>query len=313
MDLTYAIVTGLLLLLSIAAFVVVVTWKRQQGQVLMLNFLVFGFILPQLLEMSLSIMAACGMFESIYGGWIYTLISTIVLICRLIGSCLLVGYVAYRSLGEPKPSRRFSQSSSDGSHRYSQSSSQTEFVAASFGPQWNVPPDATLNVKILRQREWGFVFDFVPFIVGGVALISFIASRFGAAGFGGFSSDRFEMQLWGIFWLIVGLQFPYALFRDCISGRSFGKHLSGCRVVDLKTGKPAAAGQSIIRNLPFLIPLFSIVELATASIRADSRRLGDMLAATTVVTGPPDFMDGDPVEAPVADVPEPVKKHPLDD
>ena len=153
--------------------------------------------------------------------------------------------------------------------------------------------------------------DFMPFIVSNLVIVMIISAQFHSSGF---SRNTFtEDLLWGIFGLVVVLQFVYALFKDCARGRSLGKFFTGCRVVDFTTGKPAPAGQTLVRNLTFLIPFFSIVELATASIRPDSRRLGDLLAGTTVVTGPPDFIDGEPVELLETTSPEPVKKHPLDD
>ena len=155
--------------------------------------------------------------------------------------------------------------------------------------------------------------DFMPFVVVNFVIILILAMRLNSHGFSLATSTAFDNQLWAVFWLLIILQFFYSLFKDCVKGRSVGKRFTGCRVVDSSTGKPTPAGQALVRNLPFLIPFFSIVELATASLRPDSRRLGDLMAGTIVVTGPPDFVDGDPVERPEKNSPEPVKKHPLDD
>ena len=312
----HCLATGFGLLLSIAAFIFVLTWQRQRGQVLMLAFVFTGLILPQLLDLLLNIDMVAGGPSSSSDFWIYQMVATLTWTSHLIGSGLLLGYAIYLALAKPQPVSRLSQRNIDMPHRYEQSDLQHDSAAIqtsslpSRGPQWNVPPAPKLNVKILRQREWGFLIDFMPFVFGIFVLLLIYGSRLNSSGF---SSHNFDTQLFAIVWLLVALQFCYALFKDCAGGRSLGKHFTGCRVVDLKTGKPAPAGQTILRNLPFLIPFFSIVELATASLRPDSRRWGDLLAGTIVVTGPPDFFDGEPVAPPETASPEPVKKHPLDD
>lgn len=316
MDITYTLTTGLSFVLSVIAFIFVLSWRHQRGQLLMLAFVTLGLIFPLLISLLLNTSVATGGFADLNSFWIYQLISTIIWLCQLVGSGFLLAYVAFLALANPKPNTRSSKQNIDGSHRYDASGSQNDFAATlsspdqPTGPQWNVPPAPKLNVKILRQREWAFVIDILPFIIAIVITISILTSRFGSRGL---STDSFDAQLWALFWLLVVVQFPYALFKDCAGGRSLGKHFAGCRVVDFKSGKPAPVGQTIVRNLPFLIPLFSIVELATASIRPDSRRLGDLLAKTIVVTGPPDFIDGQAVEKPADTAPEPKKKHPLDD
>lgn len=61
----------------------------------------------------------------------------------------------------------------------------------------------------------------------------------------------------------------------------------------------------------------ALVELAVASLRPDRKRLGDLMAGTTVVTGEPDFLNGvenehkeQKLNAEKAKV---AKPHPLDD
>ena len=283
----------------------------------MLTFVFVGLILPQLLSLVTHISVTMSTFGLSDPNilWIYQLVNAITWICRLVGSGFLLSYVI--CLARVKPNMPFSERNNDVPHRYEQSDFQNNFAATQTkslppsGPSWNVPPAPKLNLKILRQREWGFMIDFMPFIVSNLVIVMIISAKFRSSGF---SRNTFtEDLLWGIFGLVVVLQFVYALFKDCARGRSLGKFFTGCRVVDFTTGKPALAGQTLVRNLTFLIPFFSIVELATASIRPDSRRLGDLMAGTTVVTGPPDFIDGEPVELPETTSPEPVKKHPLDD
>lgn len=312
----YCLLTGFGLLLSITSFLFVLSWQPRRGRMLMLAFVFVGLILPKLLSFVVEISVAMSTFGFSDPNilWIYRLVTATTWICRLVGSGLLLSYVI--CIARVKPNMPFSERSNDAPHRYEQSDLQNNFAATQTkslppsGPSWNVPPAPKLNVKILRQREWGFIIDFLPFIVGNFVIILIISTQFNSSGF---SRNTFANLLWGIFSLVVVLQFVYALFKDCARGRSLGKCFTGCRVVDFTTGKPAPAGQTIVRNLPFLIPFFSIVELATASLRPDSRRLGDLMAGTIVVTGPPDFVDGEPVAPPEITTPQPVKKHPLDD
>ena len=297
MIITYLpIVLGLLL--SITAFIFVCFWRRRRGQILMLAFVTIGLILPQLINLLLKINSYLSM------NWFqqYQQISTIHWLCQLISNGLLLAYIANLALAKTKPN------TNDSLHTDDVSNHNAPDLLPVTGPQWNVPPNPKLNVKILRQREWGFLIDFMPFIFAIFLTILIEGTRLNSQGF---FHNSLDYLLPHILWLTVVLQFPYGLFKDCVGGRSLGKYLTGCRVVDSKTGKPALVGQTILRNLPFLIPLFSIVELATASIRPDSRRLGDLLAGTIVVTGSPDFFDGEPVAKPILS--KPVEKHPLDD
>lgn len=93
------------------------------------------------------------------------------------------------------------------------------------------------------------------------------------------------------------------------NGQSVGKKLMGFQVVSLKDGKPCSVKQSIIRNLPFLIPIgfaiipfwgwiFSIIFLNLILIelyllfKIDSaHRLGDVMADTTVIADDPNRAD----------------------
>ena len=321
MNIFYCLSTAFGLLLSIATFVFVLSWQRQRGKFLMVAFVFTGFILPQVIDLLLNLHASLHTNRFLNSNYlrIYQIVASIAWLCRSIGSCFLLSYAVFLAIAKPNTrlSQPGNQQSDDRSHRYDQSDFQNDVDATQtssllpMGPSWNVPPSLKLNVKILRQREWGFLIDFMPFVLGIFLVISTLAMRLNSSGVA--VSDDLNNLLWATFWLTIILQFVYALFKDCAGGRSLGKHFTGCRVVDLKTGKPAPASRSILRNLPFLIPFFSIVELATASIRPDSRRLGDLLAGTTVVTGPPDFIDGEPVEHPETTSPKPVKKHPLDD
>ncbi len=70
------------------------------------------------------------------------------------------------------------------------------------------------------------------------------------------------------------------LLRDA-RGASPGKHLLGLSVVRAGGGR-AGPIESILRNLPLLVPGLNLLEAAAVARRPDSRRLGDRLAGTTV-------------------------------
>ena len=94
------------------------------------------------------------------------------------------------------------------------------------------------------------------------------------------------------------------------TGQSVGKRLMGFSVISLEDGKPCSIKQSIIRNLPLLIPMgFAIIPLwgwIFCSILAvplmileiylmfkleSNHRLGDVMADTTVIANDPNRID----------------------
>jgi uncharacterized RDD family membrane protein YckC len=70
------------------------------------------------------------------------------------------------------------------------------------------------------------------------------------------------------------------LLRDA-RGASPGKVLLGLSVVRSDGGR-ARPLDSVLRNLPLLVPGLNLLEAAAVARRPDSRRLGDRLAGTTV-------------------------------
>lgn len=70
------------------------------------------------------------------------------------------------------------------------------------------------------------------------------------------------------------------LFRDA-RGASPGKALLGLSVVRTDRG-PLRARDSVLRNLPLLVPGLNLLEALSVVRRPDSRRLGDRLAGTSV-------------------------------
>ena len=68
------------------------------------------------------------------------------------------------------------------------------------------------------------------------------------------------------------------LCRD-VFGRSLGKLIMGLQIIDTKTNSRANFGQRLLRNIT---TPFSIVEMLIYIYKNDNKRLGDMLAGTSV-------------------------------
>jgi len=117
--------------------------------------------------------------------------------------------------------------------------------------------------------------------------------------------DLFLVLILSIFFFPVGiiLSVVYIAISDSLQdGQSVGKKIIGFAVISLEDGSPCSVRQSVIRNLPILIPLgFAIlpiwgwiiailigVPLISLEIyllyKLDSgHRLGDVMADTTVI------------------------------
>lgn len=122
--------------------------------------------------------------------------------------------------------------------------------------------------------------------------------------------DLFIVTILAVIFYPLGLilAIGYLALSDSLQeGQSVGKKLMGFAVISLEDGKACTVKQSIIRNLPFLIPMcFAVIPLwgwifcsilAVPLIilemyllfRLDSgHRLGDVMADTTVVSNDPD-------------------------
>ncbi len=83
-----------------------------------------------------------------------------------------------------------------------------------------------------------------------------------------------------IVWLVALTVLLIAiLLRDGIRGRSMGKRLLGLRLITPQ-GERCGYGRSILRNLPLVVPVWNLVELALVVIGRS--RTGDRIAGTTV-------------------------------
>ncbi len=117
--------------------------------------------------------------------------------------------------------------------------------------------------------------------------------------------DMFIVCILAIFFYPMGvlLALTYIGVADCLSGgQSVGKKLMGFSVISLEDGTPCSFKQSVIRNLPILIPLaLSIIPIwgwimsiimgaplialeIYLLLKLDSgHRLGDVMADTSVM------------------------------
>lgn len=111
------------------------------------------------------------------------------------------------------------------------------------------------------------------------------------------------------FGLLLAL-FYLGLSDSLYEGQSVGKRFMGFAVISLEDGRPCSVKQSIIRNLPLLIPMaFAIIPIwgwIICSIFAvpltllevyllfkldSGHRLGDVMADTTVIGNDPNRVD----------------------
>lgn len=110
---------------------------------------------------------------------------------------------------------------------------------------------------------------------------------------------------WGL-----ALALGYLAVADSLfDGQSIGKRIIGFRVISLEDGRPCGMRQSMIRNLPFLLPIglaivpfwgwilcvllsipLSFLELYFLFKLDSAHRLGDVMADTTVLGNDPQSM-----------------------
>lgn len=121
--------------------------------------------------------------------------------------------------------------------------------------------------------------------------------------------DLFLVFLVGLFFYPIGavVGLGYLAVSDSLpSGQSAGKRLVGLSVISLIDGGPCSFRQSVVRNLPFLAPLFftlipfwgwlfalilgaplAMLEIYLLVQLESGHRLGDVMADTSVVHSTP--------------------------
>ena len=171
------------------------------------------------------------------------------------------------------------------------------------GPAWDTDLNKSQIKQIATKRNLALVIDCLPAMavsVGSIYVPWLLANNSISQGFG-------TLLSFGVLGLSIAT-IVYILLKDSIGGQSIGKRLLGCRVVSSMTGQPTGPAESCFRNMIFLVPFMVPVELIVSRIHSGGRRLGDQWAATQVVAGPPQWLDGILV---VQEAPQ--KKHALDD
>ena len=91
----------------------------------------------------------------------------------------------------------------------------------------------------------------------------------------GFYSDTFVMDSLPFIMTVGGLML---LCRD-LFGRSLGKLIMGLQIVDTRTNSRAKCYQRILRDITLPI---TVIEMFIYISKNDNKRLGDMLAGTSV-------------------------------
>lgn len=82
-----------------------------------------------------------------------------------------------------------------------------------------------------------------------------------------------------VWWAALAILLVVILLRDGFRGRSFGKQLLGLRLIT-RSGEPCGYLRSVIRNVPLIIPVWNVVEVAL--VLASKSRTGDRIAGTSV-------------------------------
>jgi uncharacterized RDD family membrane protein YckC len=154
---------------------------------------------------------------------------------------------------------------------------QTAHAAMNSSEVPSVNPESSRREASVVVRALGYLIDLLP---------TFLAIPF------------FLIPILGQ--IVAGaLLCAYWLLRD-INGASLGKTALGCRVATMRKGEETLQKQRIFRNLPltiiplslmipfigfFLVLLVGpiVIVLETISLLTTGRRIGDMLAGTTIV------------------------------
>lgn len=76
--------------------------------------------------------------------------------------------------------------------------------------------------------------------------------------------------------IIIG--FTLLILRD-IFGKSIGKYILGLNIIDITTNKKTNVFKRLLKNITTPI---TIIEIPICLLRADNKRLGDLLAKTSI-------------------------------
>lgn len=82
-----------------------------------------------------------------------------------------------------------------------------------------------------------------------------------------------------VWWVALAILVFAILLRDGFRGRSVGKQVLGLRMITPR-GERCGYVRSVIRNLPLIIPVWNLLEVAL--VLAGKSRTGDRIARTTV-------------------------------
>ncbi len=289
---SYLLLFILMILGGIAVLAVASTWPRKKGKGVFIAFVVVAFLVQPLIGLMQNLAIEAAVNRNYFGA--SRRLDTLNLSSQLVSGLSFVSLLLLLVYALIKLQRGSEAVTAPG-------------VDLDLGPRWKTDLNSKDRIGVARRREWAWMIDFSP------ALLWVFTFRINALP--ATEIAEYLPTFWLLFGVTVPVFFIYWILKDSIGGVSIGKWITGCRVVSQKTGVPIGPGQSTIRNLLFILPGAALLELVVASARVDKRRLGDLFAATTVVTGPPDWMDGREVarSAPQIEAQGQSIPHPLDD
>jgi uncharacterized RDD family membrane protein YckC len=298
----YSAINVLWLVVGLVVLVCAFTWPRQKGKAIFIAFVATTFIAEPAIDLALALAfrSSASVFNaqpSVWANSLYSFSQYSQPILSIVSPVLLVIYALLRL--RYVPVREVVQ----GLHRVRVGRE----LGNELGPRWKTELNSRDRVSVSRRREWAWMVDFSPILMW---LGMFRINALPATEIANFLP---------MVQVLVGISIPafvvYWVLKDCVGGVSVGKWVTGCRVVSLSNGIPIGPLQSMLRNMIFVVPVTALLELLVSSVRPDNRRLGDLLADTTVVMGPPAWIDGrEVVEYPMEnEIQSPVIPHPLDD
>ncbi len=129
--------------------------------------------------------------------------------------------------------------------------------------------------SVLLLRVAAFLIDALSSAV--VLILPASLASYALLWFGG--SMRPVSAIW---WAALLLFILFILFRDGFGGRSMGKRVMAIAILT-PDGRPVTLFRSAARNLPLIVPLWNLVEVAMVFFAAEGRRSGDRIAKTRIV------------------------------
>jgi uncharacterized RDD family membrane protein YckC len=283
-------------------------WRRDPATNIFISFVIVAFVLIPVVGLGVRLLFQLSAWSGSYVGlgWTMGVQPILIGVLSLVSAALLLCYAVERARESRLLWQEIKPSAQDGK--------LPESVARQWhlddGARWDIEISRSERVSIARRREWAFLIDLSPMMLLAIGIsLSAMGTRTEFAS----GISRMGAMIVVAVLLASPVILVYWVMKDFNSGVSIGKWITGCRAVDCLTGKPIGASKSFLRNFLFLIPVAPLVELVVASTRPDGRRLGDLIAGTVVVKGPPRWINGKEVKNQANAKDRTPARHPLDD